>query len=444
MRPTTRLLPRSLTGALSSSSPASVCPACVYRQQLQHTRRPFASSPAATVSPHPPPPSGLAALSSRRLISISGVDAARFLQGIICSSIYAPGSGPAAETPRGEGLYTGLLSAQGRILHDVFIYPDTLGAAADGTKLGQSFLIEVDAGEAQRLERHIRRYKLRSKFKVRALDAGEVSVWQAWDDTTITINLSTDLSAAAKSDAATIILRDTRTPAMGHRVLRRGDAFPEDVGLARADENAYTVRRYLQGVPEGQEELAREHALPLDSNIDIMGGVDFRKGCYVGQELTIRTKHRGIVRKRILPVALYDEGRAPPTALAYHPPSSGDGGREDGAPGQVVTAEMVPADTSIGRVGKKGRSAGKWIKGVGNIGLALCRLETMTDVEVPGAETAAGAGFDPSIEFVMALDKWAEGGEDGGAIGGAPSVRVKAFVPDWLRKGIEEGGRHGA
>ena len=284
---------------------------------------------------------------------------------------------------------------------------------------------------------------------MRALDVGEVSVWQAWDDTattattTTTTTPSTDLSAAANKGAATIVLRDPRTAAMGHRVLRRGDAFPEDMGWARADESAYTVRRYLQGVPEGQEELAREHALPLDSNMDIMGGVDFRKGCYVGQELTIRTKHRGIVRKRILPVALYDEGRAPPTVLAYHPPSSGGGGAEDGAPGQVVTAEMVPADMSIGRVGKKGRSAGKWLKGVGNIGLALCRLETMTDVEVPGAETAAGVGFDPGAEFVMALDKGAEGGEAGGAIGGAPSVRVKAFVPDWLRKGIAEGGAHG-
>jgi hypothetical protein len=86
---------------------------------------------------------------------------------------------------------------------------------------------------------------------------------------------------------------------------------------------------------------------------------------------------------------------------------------------------MVPAEASIGRVGKKGRSAGKWLRGVGNVGLALCRLEIMTDVVLTG-ETGGG-GFDAGDEFAVGL---AGGGEDGEG----QKVKIKAFVPDWLRE----------
>jgi hypothetical protein len=87
---------------------------------------------------------------------------------------------------------------------------------------------------------------------------------------------------------------------------------------------------------------------------------------------------------------------------------------------------MVPAEASIGRVGRKGRSAGKWLRGVGNVGLAVCRLEIMTDVVLPG-EVAAG-GFVEGDEFVVGLG--GEDKEDG------RKVKIKAFVPEWLRAGL--------
>ncbi len=344
---------------------------------------------------------------------MSGADAAKYLHGVVTSTIVTDG-----DAPQAEGCYTGFLSAQGRVLHDAFIYPDTL--INQGGELGQSFLIEVDANEAERLEKHIKRYKLRAKFNVRLLHNEEATVWQAWDDA------GTRDSSNIKAGEAILQLKDPRTPTLGSRYITTKGTRPS-LDLDQTDEGAYQVRRYLQGVPEGQEEMIHEHALPLESNMDLMNGINFRKGCYVGQELTIRTKHRGVVRKRILPCVVYGQGRAMPERLVYRP--AGDAG-QGGVGGDVdaFTAQMIPAETSIGRVGKKGRSAGKWLKGVGNIGLALCRLETMTDIVLPG-ETAA-APFNPEAEFFMTgpLD-------DGGT---AFTMKIKAFVPEWLRQRLDE------
>lgn len=357
---------------------------------------------------------------------MSGPDAPRFLQGVITQSILA-----ADGRPRDSGFYTAFLNATGRVLHDVFIYPDSLGLgpgdssssasqlpAAAATRPGESFLIEVDASEAARLEKHIRRYKLRAKFAVRLLAAGEATVWHGWDDDG---RAALDAASAGIEDNLRLQVADARAPGLGYRMVRCGDR-PPLVDLEVGTEDAYRVRRYLHGVPEGQDELVREHVLPLDSNMDFMGGIDFRKGCYVGQELTIRTKHRGVVRKRILPCVVYEPERAMPEQLAYRP-ESGDGD----SVGTPMDAAMIPMDTSIGRFEKRGRSAGKWLKGVGNVGLALCRLEIMTDVVLPG-ETAAGS-YDPGDEFIMEQQL-----DDGQGL----SVKVKAFVPEWLRRGLDE------
>ncbi|KAF5007319.1 hypothetical protein FDECE_6365 [Fusarium decemcellulare] len=375
-----------------------VCRSC----RLQ--RRQFATS----LSPPAPPASGLTSLTSRRLISIAGPDAAKFLQGIVTANVSTED-----EKPRNDGFYTAFLTATGRVLYDVFVYPNHNASGASAEEPG--FLIEVDADQAQMLAKHIKRYKLRAKLAVRLLPEDEATVWHAWDDSNGT-NWDTILSRT------NLNLKDPRVPGLGYRFLQLDQKTPE-IDLERSTEDAYTIRRYLHGVAEGQDEISREHALPQESNIDVMNGIDFRKGCYVGQELTIRTKHRGVVRKRILPCVVYEKEHAPPTALQYH---------ADGAAPSLesATADMIPRDTSIGRFEKRGRSAGKWLKGVGNIGLGLCRLEIMTDVVLPG-ETAAAA-FKPEDEFVL------EWGEEGNRTG----VKVKAFVPDWLRKGLDAQQQH--
>ena len=390
MRPLTR---RALAHGAQSNP---ICFSC----RLQ--RRTFASSS----SPPSPPTSGIAPLPSRQVLSVGGPDAAKFLQGIVTANVVSE-DGHA----RQDGCYAAFLNATGRIMNDVFIYPGRTGFA--GGEDGTSFLIEADTNQMDFLTRFIKRYKLRAKINVRKIQTDEVRVWQAWNDAP---GSNLDLPA---SDS-TILLKDSRTPDLGYRILQLGEK-PPGVDLDQTSEDSYTIRRYLRGVPEGQDEILREHALPQESNMDFMNGIDFHKGCYVGQELTIRTRHRGVVRKRVLPCVIYDKQHAPPAALHYDP----DGAAADPSSTERLTADMIPQETSIGRFEKRGRSAGKWLRGVGNIGLGLCRLEIMTGVTLPG-ETAA-ATFDPSHEFVL------EWGEEEARSG----VKVKAFVPDWIQAGLD-------
>jgi len=212
-------------------------------------------------------------------------------------------------------------------------------------------------------------------------------------------------------------LEDHRAPGMGKRLLLPSATKP-DVEMEESTEEAYRVRRYLRGVPEGQDELFKEHSLPQESNIDFMGGIDYRKGCYVGQELTIRTHHTGVVRKRVLPVMLYGAEEPEPQKLEYISDSKG---LERLGLGDGLDASDIPTETNFGRSGKRGRSAGKWLKGVGNLGLGLCRIEIMTDTVVQGGT----GGYKEGDEFKLEWEGEGEGVE------GSKMVKAKAFVPDW-------------
>jgi folate-binding protein YgfZ len=407
MQPARRVFTSASAASAASRPGIFTFRGCLQRRAFSHSA-PRASAPAP--APAGPSPAGLAQLSSRGLISLSGPDAAKYLQGVITANLFPGSPVPAAQHLRSDaGFYAAFLTAQGRVLHDVFVYHD---ARDTSSPPGTSWLLEVDSAEADRLLKHMRRYKLRAKFNTRLLDPGEAHVWQAWDDTSpFTLPATPNV----------ITTPDTRAPNLGHRILTFSPAPPETPQQhPQVPESAYTLRRYLHGIAEGQAEILHAQALPHESNLDQTGAVDFRKGCYVGQELTIRTEHRGVVRKRVLPCVLYPEEEVSPgleggLAGAYRPLVA-----------EGVGAEMVPAEASIGRVGRKGRSAGKWLRGVGNVGLAVCRLEIMTDVVLPG-EVAAG-GFVEGDEFVVGLG--GEDKEDG------RKVKIKAFVPEWLRAGL--------
>jgi folate-binding protein YgfZ len=200
---------------------------------------------------------------------------------------------------------------------------------------------------------------------------------------------------------------------MGRRVL--ADAQHETLeGVDKVESlETYQIRRVLRGVPEGQKEILHGSALLQESNIDFMGGVDFRKGCYVGQELTIRTHHTGVVRKRILPVQLYPLDSSPPEKLTYDAKLASNNA-------------LPPPETKIFRQGdeKKKHSTGKFLHGIGNIGFALCRLEAMTDFPLPGlGGSSRREAYATHHTFQM---DWPL--DDGKGI---RSVGVKAFVPDW-------------
>ncbi|KAH6661177.1 hypothetical protein BKA67DRAFT_509104 [Truncatella angustata] len=373
-----------------------------------------------------PPAIGFAPLTDRKLIAIAGVDATKFLQGLITASIYKPGA-PSPEEPRDEGFYTAFLTAQGRVLHDVFIHPNPqLHGIAEAQRKGlvpeHSFLIEVADSQVNALYTLIRRYKLRSKFTHNKVNQEDLVVYSYWNETLSDPPGTPEGLASYGKEAH--ITRDSRAPDLGWRVLATGQqelrADAEECGLS-----TYKVRRMLRGVPEGPDEIVPDKTLPLDANIDLMGGIDFRKGCYVGQELTIRTKHRGVVRKRILPCMIYGEDEQIPQELVYR-----------SIPGDGIVAANVPTKTEIGLVGgNKTRRTANWIAGIGNIGLAMCRLQPMTDIELPGESADAPSPYDPSQEFMLKLGPSSEG--SAGKI-----LKVRPFVPDWMRERLAQSVNH--
>ena len=157
---------------------------------------------------------------------------------------------------------------------------------------------------------------------------------------------------------------------------------------------------------EGQTEIISEHALPQESNIDFFGGIDFRKGCYLGQELTIRTHHTGVVRKRIIPVKLSNMA---------------DTNQE-----QTDVSTQPPQNANISKAGSsKGRSAGKYLSGIGNIGLALCRLEMVSDIQLTDNTTT----FDPEQKFKVS---W----EDE-KTGKMQELHLEAIIPEWMREKLQ-------
>lgn len=417
------------------TSTRSVCARCLSHSRFFSTTaqpREQQGENALNTPPSPPPQAGYTRLTNRGLISITGVDSVSFLQGLITQNMLI--TNDPNQSPRHTGSYTAFLNSQGRILNDAFIYPfpktDSEAASTDDP----AWLIEVDKSEVTGLLKHLKKHKLRAKLKLRALEDGERTIWSAWKDHAeprwAAYNLESDAASPFSPSSAIAGCVDTRAPGFGSRLVTPGAEdlrthLPDETQIAGSEvsHDGYVVRRMLHGVAEGQGEITRESALPLDCNMDMMRGIDFRKGCYVGQELTIRTHHTGVVRKRIVPVQLYagdQKDAVPSTDTPVYDPSAG--------------LPLPPHQSNISKAGaRRGRSAGKFLNGIGNIGLALCRLEMMTDIALTGESTQ----YSPDQEFKVS---WTGDGEDGSSNAAGGEVKVKALVPPWTRDFIYSSG----
>ncbi|KAJ6113095.1 transferase caf17 [Penicillium capsulatum] len=394
----------------------AVCSRCLARSRLFSST----SFQAERAQKAPAPPeAGYSRLTNRGLISITGADTVTFLQGLITQNMLV--TNDPNRSVRRTGSYTAFLNSQGRILNDAFIYPLP---NADGNDIEREWLVEVDKDQVPVLLKHLKKHKLRAKLKLRALEDGERTVWSSWKNHTqppwAAYNLESDTASPFSMSSNVVGCIDSRAPGFGSRLVTPGPEdlrshFPEEPQVAgsEVDLDSYTVRRILHGVAEGQTEIIRESALPMETNMDMGRAIDFRKGCYVGQELTIRTHHTGVVRKRILPVQFYTEELASGTGPVYDPSAN---------------LPLPPSGSNISKAGgRRGRSAGKFLNGVGNIGLAMCRLEMMTDI----ALTGEGTQYTPGSEFKVA---WTPETEQ------PVEVKLRAFVPPWTKEFIMSGG----
>ncbi|KKY18882.1 putative aminomethyl transferase [Phaeomoniella chlamydospora] len=380
---------------------------------------------------------------NRTFISLEGVDALPFLQGLVTANLTK--SAPEVRYNGGlalsKAIYTAFLNAHGRILHDVLISPGFSLTKEDGKPSDESFLIEVDSNAAKSLFKHLKKHKLRSKFKMRLFEPEELDVYSHWAG-----------PGEAASDASkefgfnqneSVLCAEDPRPGLLNRIVFRSGGITSKILTSHPhikEPRDYTLYRMLNGLAEGQNEILTESSLPQESNIDFCNGIDFRKGCYLGQELTIRTHHTGVVRKRILPVIFSDiptvDHSGDDTTSG---PSNTDTSLIPGTPAwwsryssfslPLPGSDISKLNLSPSHSGKgpsKGRSAGKFLAGIGNVGLALCRLEMLTDIRLTDTVTP----FDPEQRWKIS---W-EAQDGGGKIG---QLEVKAQVPEWMRVRLE-------
>ena len=217
-----------------------------------------------------------ALLPDRGVIKVAGDDARRFLNGLISNDM--------AKVAPGSARFAALLTPQGKIIVDFIIAE----ATPDD---GGGFFLDCPRALAPALKDKLTFYKLRAKVTVDDLSAA-LGVMAVWD--------GAGLSEFGLSYA------DPRLPTLGSRTILPPDLVAEaaaDLGATLADAAAYDTHRIALGVPRGGEDFIYGDAFPHEADMDQLGGVDFQKGCYVGQEVVSRVEHRGSARSRIVPVA---------------------------------------------------------------------------------------------------------------------------------------------
>ena len=275
-----------------------------------------------------------ALLPERGIIKVVGDDARKFLHGLVTTDMLGLAPGTAR--------FGALLTPQGKIIADFFV---TEALQADGG----GFFLDSPRALAVTLVEKLNLYKLRAKVLVEDLTEilGVLAVWDCQDTTK---------GCAAKQG---LTYADPRLPALGFRVMippHRATATASELGAALVGAEDYEAHRIALGVPRGGVDFVYGDAFPHEADMDQLGGVDFAKGCYVGQEVVSRIEHRGIARTRA--VALRYDGAAP-------------------ASGAPITA----GERQVGTMGSAARGRG----------IALVRLDRVAEAE----QTALAAGGIP-------------------------------------------------
>jgi len=269
-----------------------------------------------------------ALLEDRGVVKVAGEDARHFLHGLISADVL--------DLAPGAARYGALLSPQGKIIADFMIAE---APAADGG----GFFLDVPRAMAPALVAKLNLYKLRSRVIVEDL-SDVLGIVAAWDG-----------GGAASSGLA---YADPRLPALGLRVMvapHRAAEVAAALGAPLRDAGDYEAQRIALGVPQGGRDFGYGDAFPHEADMDQLGGVDFAKGCYVGQEVVSRMEHRGIARTRA--VAVRYAGAAPPAG-----------------------ASITAGERQIGTMGSAAQGRG----------LALVRLDRAADALARGERLLAG------------------------------------------------------
>jgi tRNA-modifying protein YgfZ len=210
-------------------------------------------------------------LDNRAILTLTGTDVVEFLQNLITNDM--------AEVTDSHAIYAALLTAQGKFLHDFFVI-----------KWGDEILLDVAADRKADLLRRLTMYKLRA----------DVTIADGAYDITARFGDTPDGAAGTVTKTGdSLQYVDPRLPAMGTRILTPHD---NKTTAAQVSYAAYEAHRLALGIPEGGADIIPEKNFLLEANFEELNGVSFSKGCYVGQELTARTKHRAKIKKRLFQI----------------------------------------------------------------------------------------------------------------------------------------------
>jgi folate-binding protein YgfZ len=248
-----------------------------------------------------------AILNQRGLITVGGADRQEFLQGLVSNDVTRAGADRA--------IWSAFLTPQGKYLHDFFMI-----------EIGETYYLDCEGGDRlMDLGKRLSKYKLRSRIDLGV--ATELAVIALWGDVTADELGLPDEAGVGRNWEGGAVYLDPRLPTAGARAIlpaNRVAEIVEPLGFAVAAAQDYDRVRLALGLPDGTKDMVVEKTILLEANFDALNGLDWDKGCYMGQELTARTKYRGLIKKRLMPVEVEGQAPAPGTPLMLDGKEAGE------------------------------------------------------------------------------------------------------------------------
>ena len=226
-------------------------------------------------------------IEDRGLLSVTGPDARGFLQGLVSNDV--------GKVNPGRAIYAAMLTPQGKFLHDFFI-----------AELSSALIIDCEGERLDDLRQRLGHYKLRAQVEIADITEQFAVVALLGAGPQDAESLHGQEGRGGPFDVG-ICFVDPRYAGIGARAIlprhRVAEVF-KHAGFAEAPIQDYDRLRLGYGLPDGSHDMVVEKALLLESGFDELNGIDWDKGCYVGQELTARLRYRGLVKKRLVPVTV--------------------------------------------------------------------------------------------------------------------------------------------
>jgi folate-binding protein YgfZ len=280
----------------------------------------------------------LAILSDRGVLRVSGADATNFLQGLLTNDV--------ENLAVGAARYAALLTPQGKVLFDFLVVREET-----------AFLLDCPADLTAALAKRLGFYRLRAKVTI--------------DDASAELAVAASLDGMVAPGQGWLSFADPRDARLGFRIIAPRAALADKA--AAVD---YEARRIALGIPKGGIDFAYGDIFPHDANMDLLHGLDFEKGCYVGQEVVSRMRHRAALRKRVVRVRVIGQAPAPGTPVLDGELNVGTIGS---AAGGIALAQM-----RLDRI-EDARAAGRGLSAGGVTVIAIEAQPSLAEVEFSGA-----------------------------------------------------------